>query len=233
MIGPLRQDQDYHRFADGRAFLGVENAADVLSNLPFLAVGLAGMVFLWRNRTATARFSAPEELRAYWAFFCAVALASLGSSYYHFAPDDGRLTWDRLPIALAFMCLLSAVIIERMGTGSWKLLATLTALGGASVLYWSAFDDLWPYLLVQFGSLAAILALCAWFPSRYTKGETIFAAAALYAVAKLVELHDTGIYELTGRTLSGHTLKHLAAAAALYLILWSLARRRLRELPAR
>ncbi len=46
MIRPIRQDQDYHRFADGRALLGMENAADVLSNIPFIVVGAMGLVFM-------------------------------------------------------------------------------------------------------------------------------------------------------------------------------------------
>jgi hypothetical protein len=80
MIGPIRQDQDYHRFADGRAFLGIENAADVLSNIPFIVVGAMGLVLLWRSR----------EMHAYWLLFGAVALTGLGSAYYHLAPNDAR-----------------------------------------------------------------------------------------------------------------------------------------------
>lgn len=230
MIGPIRQDQDYHRFADGRAFLGLENAADVLSSVAFVVVGVMGLVFLWRNRGASTRFSAAEEMRAYWALFCAIALAGLGSMYYHLAPDDARLACDRLPIAAAFMCLLAAVIAERVDLKAGvKLLVPLIVLGAASVIYWIALDDLRPYALVQFGSIVAILALCTLFPSRYTKGEMLFAAAALYGVAKIFELQDREIYELTGHWLSGHTLKHLTAAAALYAIFWSLERRSLRE----
>jgi hypothetical protein len=230
MIGPIRQDQDYHRFADGRALLGIENAADVLSSLAFVLAGVLGLVFLWRNRGSSTRFSAAEETRAYWALFCAIALAGLGSMYYHLAPDDARLAWDRGPIAVAFMCLLAAVIAERVDVKAGvKLLVPLVVLGAVSVLYWVAFDDLRPYGLVQFGVLAAVLVLAALFPSRYSKGEALWAAAALYGVAKLFELQDRQIYELTGHWVSGHTLKHLTAAAALCAILWSLERRSLRD----
>jgi hypothetical protein len=179
MIGPIPQDQAYHRFADTRAFLGVHNFADVASSLAFVLVGLAGVLVLWRG--AAGRFSSPDEYRAYWWFFCAVALTGLGSAYYHLAPDDARLTWDRLPIAVGLMCLLGALIIERFRIAPGAtLLAVLAILGAASVLYWRAFDDLRPYALVQYGSLAAIVVLCGsslpW--RRYTRSPS-FASYAI------------------------------------------------------
>ena len=222
MIGPISQDQAYHRFADSRAFLGVHNFADVASSLAFVLVGIAGVLVLWRG--GAARFSSPDEWRAYGWFFCAVALTGLGSAYYHLAPDDARLTWDRLPIAVGFMCLLCALLTERLRLAPGAtLLIVLAIAGAASVLYWRAFDDLRPYVLVQFGSLAAIVVLCAWLPSRYSHGWIIFAVAALYVLAKLCELRDPAIYRFTGGSLSGHTLKHLISAAAIAGLVWWLA----------
>jgi hypothetical protein len=220
ILEPLPQDPAYHSFADARAFLGVPNFADVASSLAFVLVGLAGVMLL--SRAATNRFVTPDEGRAYWWCFCAVAFAGIGSAYYHLAPDDARLAWDRLPIAIAFMWLLGAVMAERLGiAASAGVLTVLAVIGAGSVLYWSAVDDLRPYILVQFGSLAAIVVLSAWLPSRYSHGWVIFAVAALYGLAKWCELRDPLIYELTGRTVSGHTLKHLiAAGAAAVLLCW-------------
>ena len=77
MIWRIAQDQTYHRFADGRALLGIANAADTLSSGAFLVVGVLGLIFLWRERAAggSQRFVMPDEMRAYWALFGAVALA--------------------------------------------------------------------------------------------------------------------------------------------------------------
>jgi hypothetical protein len=217
MIGPIRQDQDYHRFADGRAFFGVENAADVLSNLPFIAIGAMGLALLWRVRSTG--FSLPGEARAYWLLFGAVVLTGLGSLYYHLAPDDARLVWDRLPIAIGFMALLSAVIAERVNAKAGiTLLWPLVVAGAASVFYWAAFDDLLAYALVQYGAIAAIFALCVWFPSRYTRGADVLTAVALYAAAKVAEVFDARVYGLGG-FVSGHTLKHLIAALAIAWLL--------------
>jgi hypothetical protein len=226
------QSQDYHLFADTRGLLAVENAADTLSNLAFLLVGALGLAFLWRERIAggTDRFSSPQEMWPYWLFFAGVALTSVGSAYYHLAPDDARLVWDRLPMTIAFMSLLAALVSERISVRAGNLLLVpMVILGIASVAYWrwsalAGVENLRPYIAVQFGSIAVILAIALLYRSRYTHGAVIFAVAAAYGVAKVVESLDREIYAL-GHWASGHTLKHLAAAAGIYLLLKSLERR--------
>jgi hypothetical protein len=219
---PLLQSQAYHLFADTREALEVPNAGDTLSNL----------AFLWRERAAggNERFRSLREMRPYWAFFFGVALTSAGSAWYHLAPDDARLVWDRLPMTIAFMSLLAAVVGERISVRAGSaLLAPLVVLGFASVVYWrwselAGSENLRPYLAVQFGSIAVILAIAALYRSRYTEGAAIFALAAAYALAKLFETYDREIYA-SGHWISGHTLKHLAAALGVYLLLLSLRRR--------
>jgi hypothetical protein len=226
MFSPIVQDQAYHRFVDTRAFAGIANAADTLSNLAFLVVGVMGLFFLWSARRDRQRFAMPEEVSAYWWLFGAVTATTFGSAYYHLAPDDARLVWDRLPIALAFMALLSAVIAERMSPRAGiRLLVPLLAFGAFSVLYWAFSGDLRIYLLTQFGAILAVLALAVFYPSRYSHGGAIFAAIVIYGLAKAVEFWDRPVFEAAGGSMSGHTLKHLLAAGALYAILWSLQRR--------
>jgi len=226
------QPQEYHRFADTRALIGVVNALDTLSNLAFLVVGAMGLAFLWRERATggSGRFRSPLEMRAYWVFFAGVALTSAGSAYYHLAPNDATLVWDRLPMTIAFMSLLAAVIGERIDARTGRLLlAPLVLVGLASVVYWrwsalAGFENLRPYLAVQFGSIAIVLAISSIYRSRYTHGHVIFVLAAFYGIAKVTEVLDREIYAL-GQWASGHTLKHLAAAAGIYLLLKSLGQR--------
>lgn len=229
MIEPLRQDQSYHEFADDRVLFGIGNAADTLSSLVFVAVGMAGLLFLWRRRQGAGCFEIPSEMRAYWILFGAVVATGLGSAWYHQAPDDARLVWDRLPMAIAFMSLLAAVITERVSPAAGlRLLPPLTLFGAASVIYWAVYGDLWPYVVVQFGSFAVLVILATLFPSRYTQGGMLFAVLAAYAIAKLLEMHDREIHELV-RWVSGHTLKHLVGALAVWFIVRSLAHRFVRE----
>ena len=229
---PLLQDQEYHSFADTRLFAGVVNAADTLSNLAFLLVGALGLVFLRRERAAGSneRFAAPREILPYWVFFVGVALTSAGSAWYHLAPDDARLVWDRLPMTIAFMSLVAAVVSERIDVRTGNLLLwPLVLLGLASVVYWrwsalAGIENLRPYLAVQFGSIGVVLAVSLLYRSRYSHGWVIFVLAAAYGVAKVVEVYDRQIFE-AGQWLSGHTLKHLAAALGVYLFLMAMQRR--------
>ena len=226
LFGPrIPQPQSYHRFADQRDFWAIRHFFDVVSNLGFLVVGFWGAVFtLNANSGADTAFLGRKERWPYFFFFVGVLLTAFGSAYYHWTPDDARLLWDRLPMTVGFMGLLAAVLGERVTPSlSTEMLAPLVGAGIGSVLYWRwtdlrGQDDLRMYVIVQFGSLALVLALCLLLPSRYTRGNDMFAVVGLYALAKLFESLDKQIFALGG-FVSGHTLKHFAAALACYFVL--------------
>lgn len=227
--GPIAQDPAYHAFADRRTLFGVPNAADTLSNLAFLAVGLWGLARLQaRGGAAGAPFPAGE--RAAWVVaFAAFALTGVGSAWYHLAPDDARLVWDRLPMALGFASLLVVAIGERSGpdTAAW-LLAPALIVGAASVGWWSRYGDLRPYAFVQFYCVVALPLLVWLCPSRYTRSADYWTLIGCYLLAKLAELADAPVFEATGAAVSGHTLKHLLAAAGAASLLRMLEQRRSR-----
>jgi hypothetical protein len=233
VLPPLAQPQEYHRFADRRAVLGIANFFDTVSSVALLIVGAWGLIFVWQDRKSRhpAAFAEPSERRFYAVLFGAVALAGFGSAYYHLAPDNERLAWDRLPIAVSFASLFAATIAERVSmTVGLRLLPALLALGAGSVLYWRwtelyATENLWPYVAVQFYSAAAIVLIVVLFPSRYTRGSNVPGAIGIYALAKIAEALDQEIYAL-GNIVSGHTLKHVTAAIAIYWILRMLQKRR-------
>jgi hypothetical protein len=231
-LPPIAQDPAYHDFADQRACLGVPNCLNVLSNAPFVVVGLLGVRFLVRNRARGGRpaFLTPVERRPYWAAFGGIALTGIGSAYYHWAPSNATLFWDRLPMTIAFMALLSSIIAERVSlTTGLRLLGPLLAVGALSTLYWHVGEtqgagDLRPYALVQFGSLIAIPLMLWLFPPRYTGTADLVGVIGWYGLAKVFEFLDRPLFELTG--VSGHTLKHLASAVGAWWIVRMLARRR-------
>ena len=223
----IPQNEAYHNFADQRALLGIPNCLNVVSNVFFLVVGLWGIRFVWHG----ARLLDPRERWPYLVFFVGVALTAFGSSWYHLHPDDHTLVWDRLPMTIGFMALVAAMIAERISVklGLW-LLAPLVALGAASVIFWDytqsrGHGDLRPYALAQFGSLIVVVLLITLFPPRYTRTFDFGIALALYVLAKILESTDGPIFTVGG-IVSGHTLKHLAAALSTY---WILRMLRLRE----
>jgi hypothetical protein len=231
---PYAQDEAYHQFADQRAFLGIPNFFDVVSNLAFLVAGTGGLWFVVRgtHSDGTPAFEQPAD-RWCWGVVCfAVAFTCCGSWYYHLVPDSARLAWDRLPMAIAFAGILAATIGERISArAGGLLLGPLVLLGAFSVGYWRytvimGRESLNLYAAVQFGSLLLIVLLISLFPSRYTRGGDLWGAFGLYALAKVAEHYDYEILAATGGVVSGHTLKHLIAASAMAWLVRMLVLRR-------
>jgi len=226
---PIPQPASYHDFADQRAFLGLPNAPNVISNVPFLFVGIWGLFVVTGHKNDRSFLSTSHRV-PYAVFFLGVALTFFGSSYYHLHPTNARLVWDRLPMTLGFMGILSSAVAERINLKvGTLLLAPLVVAGILSVTYWYSAEvtghgDLRPYLVVQFGSLLLLLGLLIFFPSRYTESKALGLALALYVAAKLCESLDPQIYAI-GHAVSGHTLKHLAAALAAYFVVHMLRHR--------
>jgi len=223
-LPPIPQDPAYHDFADRRPFLGIPNALNVLSNAPFVLVGALGLAFVRRR-------AALEERTALLILFAGVGLTGFGSAYYHLAPGNVTLFWDRLPMTIVIMSLFAVIIAERISlTAGRRLLPILLLAGAGSVAYWlvgelSGAGDLRPYALVQFFPLVAIPLILLLFPPRYTRGADLLGALAWYALAKLFEALDAQIFAVGG-VVSGHTLKHLASAVAMYWILRMVRTRR-------
>jgi len=206
LLPPIPQDQSYHGFADQRTLFGVPNFWNVVSNLPFVLVGAVGLWQFHRDPVTVVLFGG-------------ILLTGIGSSYYHWSPRDDALFWDRLPMTLAFMAMTSAVIEERVDPRLGRaLLWPLLALGLSSLLLWRWSDDLRLYGWVQFFPCVAVPVLLIFCPAKYTGTSYWFMALGSYALSKVAEFYDRAIYSV-GEIVSGHTIKHLAAAAACYAIL--------------
>ncbi|MGC2517790.1 MAG: hypothetical protein WA373_01595 [Burkholderiales bacterium] len=219
-LEPLPQEAAYHEFADRRAVWGIPYGLDVLSNLPFLLVGIAGLRFCLRADLGAAG-------RAWTVVFAGVAFVSAGSAYYHWSPDNNTLLWDRLPMTIGFMGLVAALageyVSERLGA---LLLVPAVLLGFASVLYWHWADDLRLYYWVQLVPLLSIAAVMVLFEGRYSHQWVLIAALAWYVLAKVAEAYDVALFRNTAETISGHTIKHLLAATGCYSLLWMLQARK-------
>lgn len=226
------QPLDYHKFADTRGWLGIPNWGNVVSNVPFVIVGIWGILFL-SGSAGKNSFADRRERLPYFVLFFGLVLTALGSSYYHLAPDNDRLVWDRIPMTIVFMSMVSGLIAERVSlrTGL-RLLPFLLAIGIASVMqwYWSEVrgtGDLRFYAAVQIYALVILLVMLV-LPGRYTHGADLAVVAGFYVLAKILEAADRQVFSL-GHLVSGHTLKHLAAAGAGYWILRMLQERRALE----
>lgn len=224
------QPQQYHDFADHRSFAGIPNAMNVLSSLAFLITGFGGLSLTFSRKTRDA-FAVPSERLPFAVFFLGAALTCLGSIYYHLVPNNWTLLWDRLPMTVAFMAVVAAIIGERISpSAGLKLLLPLLLLGVATVLYWYITElhgagDLRPYLCVQFFPGLVILLMLLLFEPKYTRAGDYIVVFALYGLAKIFEAYDRQIFS-AGHIFSGHTLKHLAAAGAVFWLARMVQKRR-------
>jgi len=205
LLPPIHQDQGYHRFADERTLLGVPHFWNVVSNFPLVVVGAVGVRQFHRHPAALV-------------IFLGIFLTGFGSSYYHWDPSDSTLLWDRLPMSLCFMGILAVFIEERLdATAGAAMLWPLVAVGILSLVLWRSTGDLRLYGWVQFFPCVAMPLLMLVSPAKYTGTSYWVLAAFLYGLAKLFEAADHTVD--SHFILSGHTLKHLFAAAASFAIL--------------
>ena len=228
LVAPWPQPPSYHEFADTRTIAGIANFWNVASNIAFLVPGIAGLRYLSGPETP----GLTEGTRTtYRVLFAGLVLTAIGSSWYHLAPANETLVWDRLPMTIISMTLTAAIIAEFVSLDAGrKLLWPLLLTGFASVIYWSWTEahgngDLRPYGLVIFLPLIFIPAIVLTSRSPFDSNQYLLHALGLYLLAKLAEHFDQEIFAV-GQLLSGHAIKHLFAAAALWVLLRGIISRR-------
>lgn len=225
----ISQDPDYHLFADHGSLFSIPNALNVLSNLLFAWVGIEGLYRLQGQKSL--QILQPMK-GAYVAFFAALICIAIGSIYYHWAPDDLSLTWDRLPMTIAFMSFISILLAERVSLRvARRLLPLLIVAGVGSIVYWRYSElagqgDLRFYALVQFLPVLLTPLILMTFESRYSRSSDLWWLFIWYLVAKLCEVLDYEIYQSL-QFLSGHSLKHVSAGIGCLVFLRHLRHRRL------
>jgi len=226
-VPTIPQDTAYHDFADCREIYSISNFWNVISNLPFLVVGLYALYKMYMLKSLVIL----DEIKAsYLLLFIGVTLVSFGSSYYHLDPNNETLLWDRLPMTIAFMALFSIIISEFLSLKIGKsLLLPLLFLGMGSVLYWfmgelSGAGDLRLYALVQFLPIIIMPIILFFFPSTFSLTRGYWYLMFCYVLAKFFEQFDSEVYEVLG-FISGHSIKHMVAAFGLYILLRSFENR--------
>ena len=219
-LNPICQDNNYHNFADRQDYFSIPNFWNVVSNLPFLIIGAIGMLFVaFKTNGSISKILQPN----YFIFFLGIMFTGIGSSYYHWNPNNQTLVWDRLPMTISFMSIFSIIIGEFIGTNYARiLLVALLILGVGSVFYWSYTEsigcgDLRMYMTIQFFPMFLIpLIMILFRPANYPTKYLWFVLLA-YLVAKVFERFDLEIAFFL--PISGHTIKHFFAAVAPLLFL--------------
>ncbi len=213
--GPHIQSQGYHLFADQRFIFNIPHFGDVLSNLAFALVGFI-LLFEVKNWKTTEIYEKQNSIFKGLAYTCIIL--ALGSGYYHWAPTDSTLIWDRASMVLSFSIIFydSCVRYDISGKNNAIRGATATAIAFLStVVFWIIFDRLEPYFLVQ--AFAIVLVALAIKNYKEVPSKHLIYLFVCYVFAKIFEIYDKQIFSITNELISGHTLKHLFSALALYV----------------
>ena len=213
VLGPaIAQPASHHGFADQRVLWGLPYAMDVLSNLPFAIMALAGIWFLAESPPR----SISNVQRAMAAlFFVGLLLTACGSAWYHGRPDDAGLAIDRAGMGAAFAGLLGLAAAGRVSERAGALLGlAVLLLAPVAIEVWGSTGNVLPWAVLQFGGMALIVWLACLGPRAAALDVRWGWVILAYAIAKLLEINDHAIFDLTGHRISGHTLKHLVAALA-------------------
>jgi hypothetical protein len=131
--GPIAQPSGYHDFADQDIAFGIPHFGDVVSNLGFAIVAAWGW---WRLAPASRHPDIGSGWAGYRLFLIGLFLTAFGSTWYHLAPDNASLVWDRLPIALACGGLLAGVRGDVLRRDSRDLATWLALVAMVSVGWW-------------------------------------------------------------------------------------------------
>ena len=220
-ILPIQDASSYFNFADQRCILGINNFSDVASNLAFTIVGLLGFYWIKNNVSLTYEFKLLGNFLA-----TAMLLVSMGSAFFHYIPTVERLFWDRVPMVLGFISLIGLLVVDRvnkkLGLRTFYILFILSVITLA--LWRLNYLDLRPYLLIQFGALLFVVLIILLKSRGTISNSAIWISFGFYILAKIFEIADTFMWNLTG-FISGHTMKHLAAALAMLVLLKTFRRR--------
>jgi hypothetical protein len=213
--GPILFTDAAHDYAGQRPWLGLADAANVLANAPMFFLGAWGWV-------ATKASRWPAKLQAPWCLFHLFAMSSaVAAAVYHALPGDLLFVLSHVCMTSCFVVLTLGVLAERVdarfGTvGLCRLAILAVALAGCGMWIGRAAGgglDMRPLILLQIIPVLLIPTGALGLPGSSTRAFDWIIVLALYAFAKLLEAGDETIFRATG-WLSGHTLMHLALAAA-------------------
>jgi hypothetical protein len=217
-IPAIPQDSNYHQFADQRLLLKIPHFFNVVSNILFILVGRWGIKLLICETNAVF-FS--NTYWMYMTFFVGIFFIGLGSGYYHLAPSNQTLIWDRLPMTAAFMTLFSITISEFISAKLGKIIfLPLLFTGILSIVYWvyteqQGAGDLRFYGLVQFLPMLLIPLILLLFGSQPIQAGHYWYLLGFYMLSKIFEMADYPVYQLS-TAVSGHSLKHIFAGIGCY-----------------
>jgi hypothetical protein len=204
---------DPYEFAGDATRLGIPHFWNVVTNAPFLLVGLLGL----------RRLRADDPGRFEWAgLWTSTVLLTFASGAYHVHPAPWSLALDRAAICGIIAFLGARAAHWTLGLGPSRTLSlALLVLAEGTVLAWLLGASPWLYGALQAGGGLAVLGLFVRAQARGTlsvPARPMLLFLGCYALAKVFEALDEPFWSLTG-VMGGHPVKHLLSALGLACLL--------------
>ena len=204
----------YHFACDGEIF-GIPHFWNLLTNVPLLLLGVHGL----RRARKLARDGRAVSFNWIGIWISTIAIG-LGSIAYHGWLTPWGLALDRIAISGLIAFFLAHTADVALGIGpSRRLSFGLLVACQATVLVWILGGTAWIYGVLQAVGGVAVLAVFVRGGWRARRGlgplsvspRPVYLFALCYGLAKLFELYDEPVCELTG-FLGGHPIKHVFSA---------------------
>ena len=190
--------KSYHNFVDKRTIFGIPNGMDILSNL-FIALP-AFYLISKQKKISFLSFN--------------ILLLALTSTIYHINPTDNTIFMDMIFVVSLNTVVLSYFVDKQIGY-------FIYLLGILSVFYWKKNNDIRLYELLKIiiPIYVIIIIYKDYNNSNNNVSNYILLIIILSILIRYSEFHDKEIYQMTGKLISGHTLKHIIAGINIYIII--------------
>lgn len=207
-------DIDPYAFACDETLFSVPHFFNVVTNLSFLLVGVWGLLHLARAGRLTDR-----RFVNWVGLWTSVVVLTFGSGAYHWYLTPATLAFDRFCITSIIAFLGAEIIAAVFGWGPSRRLSLLfVVLSAGTVVAWLLGTTSWFYGVLQAAGGLGAVGVTVWAFRRGRIGrevlQPVLLFAAFYGVAKIFEVLDAPICDLTGG-IGGHPVKHLLSAAGL------------------
>lgn len=220
-MAPLALDISPYEFACDGTLMGIPHFWNVVTNIPFLLIGI------WGTREVRRLKQAGRRTSFNWlGIWVSTACIGLGSGAYHLFLTPFGLGLDRLAIAalIAFLLAHVAHVIHGIGP-SRRLTFWLVLVSETTVVVWMLGGSPWFYGVLQAAAGVGILLVVLRADLRARRGVRhlsvrpgpLYLFALCYGLAKVCELLDEEVCTWTG-WIGGHPLKHVFAALGLLLL---------------
>ncbi|MCH2037115.1 MAG: hypothetical protein MK137_00795 [Rickettsiales bacterium] len=219
-------------FVDTRSIMGIENFYHVFSSVTYAFVGLFGIYIVAVNHKNKDIFHYRIETVIWYCYFLASFSTCFGSIYFHLNPVESRIIWDQIPSIIMLSCIFSYIIFNWIQPKAGFIALPITIIVGiGSSAYWSyqlnlGNNNMLLFFIFKLSLIVITIMVLKLFNGMYHGAKYIKWIVIWYIVSLLFKQFDGMFFFVLARSISGHSLLHLALAISIYYVIVYLLNRK-------